>query len=116
MRLLKHYLFMRKKYVRADSGVGPIFFQPIQFPFFRILTVPFDSGTNLSSSSYFLPCNISVILIVTGMIRDLPIVCGFLAFAIKYDTSCDSLSTFLVLLCVVLSTLPVGRGFSISSQ
>jgi hypothetical protein len=83
----------------------------------RSLTVSFDRGTNLSSSAYFFLCNISVIFIATGLIRNSPIVCGFLALAIKNDASYDECSQYLFWYCCVLFyQLSTGRGFSISSQ
>jgi hypothetical protein len=60
----------------------------------HLLRVSFDRGTNLSSSAYFFPCSISIILLATGMVRDSPIVCGFLALAIECDALYDTLSTY----------------------
>jgi hypothetical protein len=42
------------------------------FPY--LLTAYLIEAQILSSSAYIFPCNISVILIATGMVRDLPIV------------------------------------------
>jgi hypothetical protein len=87
----------------------------LQIFLIRLLRVSFDRGGDLSSSSYFFPCNISVILIST-YIRVSPIVCSFLALVMNY-ASCDALirPAFFYCLCSS-STLSAGRVFPVSSK
>uniref|UniRef100_A0A0K2UWQ7 Uncharacterized protein n=1 Tax=Lepeophtheirus salmonis TaxID=72036 RepID=A0A0K2UWQ7_LEPSM len=57
----------------------------------RQAIVPFDSGTDSSSRANLSPCMAQLTAIAAGLIKVSPIVCGFLACAIKYATSYEAL-------------------------